>query len=425
MSGWNDLGELIGGGLESRKENAFQKGRYRSAQTEDALTNARVNQAKALQTEAENNARAEMAAAQARGEVDYTNPSNDLITQALLGGLGGDLPNAGTFNLKAQEFRNRGVLGDPAASALARTRAGDAVQGKLQGDIQGVTGKATYNLTDDVPELATLAGVDSGTTPADLQFYDRLMSVGGPDSPEGRIMMDVRRNQYKVSDFGGVPNQVRYGTTPTVTPLATAPQIATDKSKIAGAVAGATTTATTQAKLQSALPGVTESLDTFQAGIDEFLKSPGFDMVYGKSGAAAGALGPMAPEEYRNAKAIMGNLNSQAFLNSIQKMRGLGALSNAEGEKVEAALTSALDPNQDEAQAAQSFKLLKQRLDRFRRVAELEAGFKAVPGVSVAPGAAPPAAANVPAFATEQEAAAAGIAPGTRVIIGGVSGVWE
>lgn len=422
MSGWNELGDLLGGGLEGRKETAFQNGRYRAAQTEDALTNARVNQAKAMQAEAENAARSEFAAAQARGEINYADPTSSMITQALLGGLGAQLPNAGTFNLQAQEFRNRDILGDPTQSALNRTRAGDAVQGKLQGDIQGVTGKATYNLTDDMPELATLAGVDTGSTPADLQFYDRLMSVGGPDSPEGRVMMDVRRNNYRVNSFGDVPTQVRTGPAPEVTPLATAPKIADNKATVAGAVAGAKTTAATQAKLANALPGVTESLDTFTADIDRFTSAPGFDMVYGKSGAAAGLMGPLAPEDYRNANALLSNLNAEAFLNSIQKMRGLGALSNAEGEKVEAALTAALDRNQDEAQAAQSFKLLKQRLARFRQIAELEAGFKGT-GVQVAPGLQPPAAPR--SFATEAEAIAGGVQPGEKVIIGGVSGTWE
>jgi hypothetical protein len=424
MSGWNELGDLLGGGLEARKEQAFQSGRFRAAQTEDALTNARVNQAKALRAEAENAARAEFAAAQARGEVDYSNPTSAMITQALLGDLGAQLPNAGQFNLQAQEFRNRNTLGDPNASALARTRAGDAVQGKLQGDIQGVTGKATYNLTDDTPELATLAGVDGGSTPADLQFYDRLMAVGGPNSPEGRIMMDVRRNNYRVTNFGDVPTQVRTGPAPEVAPLATAPQIADNKATITDATTRAKTTATTQAKLANALPGVVESLDTFEADIDRFMTAPGFDMAFGKSHAAASMMNPvLQPEEYRNANALLSNLDAQAFLNSIQKMRGLGALSNAEGEKVEAALTAALDRNQDEKQAEQSFRLLKQRLARFRQVAELEAGFKNVPGVNVAPGLQPPAAPR--SFATEAEAMAAGVKPGERVIIGGVSGTWE
>lgn len=423
MSGWEQLGDLLGGGLEGRKETAFQNGRFRAAQTEDALTNARVNQAKAMQAEAENAARSEFAAAQARGEIDYANPTSNLITQALLGGLGSQLPNAGQFNLQAQEFRNRDILGDPAQSALNRTRAGDAVQGKLQGDIQGVTGKATYNLTDDTPELAQLAGVDSGSTPADLQFYDRLMAVGGPNSPEGRIMMEVRRNQYKTYSDGGVPTQIRLGSAPEVTPLNTAQGTASNAATIGGATAGAKTTATTQAKLANALPGVVESLDTFAEDIDRFTGAPGFDMAFGKSHAAASLLPAIAqPEEYRNANALLSNLNAEAFLNSVQKMRGLGALSNAEGEKVEAALTAALDRNQDETQAAQSFRLLKQRLDRFRQIAELEAGFKGT-DVEVAPGLQQPAAPR--SFATEAEAVAAGVKPGDRVIIGGVSGTWE
>lgn len=390
MSGYEMLGDLLGGGLEARKETAFQNGRFRAAQTEDALTNARVNQAKAMRAEEENAARAELAAMQARGEVSYADPTSTMITQALLGGLGSDLPNAGSFNLKAQEFRNREVLGDQNASALSRTRAGDAVQGKLQGDIQGVTGKATYNLTDDTPELATLAGVDNGVAGVSGPVQNYQFRTG-LKTPQEQALFDQMVRADKMVNAGGVTYSVP-GVNNPAAPAAPKQVVSTAETAAnAQAIAGGKTTGTTQAKLANALPGVTESLDTFTTDIDSFLGSPGFDMVYGKSGAAASIMGPVAPEEYRNSSALLDNLNSQAFLNSIQKMRGLGALSDAEGKKVEAALTSALNRNQDEDQAAQSFKLLKDRLARFRQIAELEAGFKGT-GVNVGPGLQPPAA---------------------------------
>lgn len=425
MAGWEDVGSLLG--LGARKDAAYDKaysdGRYRSAQTEEALANAKVSQAKAIRAQTENDADTALKAMQATKQVDYANPTSDLITQALLGGRAGELPNVGKYNLQAQEFRNRDAIASPTATPVQRLQAAGGVQGEVQNPIQAVGSKGYVDLSQETPELAVMAGLDSGSVPADLQVFDRLQALGGANSPLGRELMDVRRNQYKVSNFGDVPTQVRTGASPQVTQLAAPSQIAADKATIAGATAGAKTTATTQAKLANALPGVVESLDTFQTSIDDFMNSPGFDMLYGKSGAAAGALGPMAPEEYRNAKALLSNLTSQAFLNSIQKARGLGALSDAEGEKFQAALTSALDPNQDETQAAKSFTLLKQRLDRFRRVAEIEAGLKGVPGMTVNSGLRQPAAPQ--AFATEEEAAAAGIAPGTRVVIGGVSGVWE
>jgi hypothetical protein len=422
MSGWDQLGDLIGGGLESRKETAFQNGRFRSAQTEDALTNARVNQAKAMQTEAENTARADFAAAQAAGGVDYTNPSSDMITHALLGGLAPDLAQAGKFTLGAQEYRNRDTLGSTTASAQTRARASDAVQGKYEGDLQAVGTKGYYNRTDDVPELSVMAGLaDPTTTEAD---YAKVMELGGPDSPAGKIFMDLKRKNYQIVSDGGVPTQVRTGTQPTVTPLNTAAGTGNN----AATITDAKTTAATQSKLRNALPGVVESLDTFRQGIKDFTEAPGFDMVYGKSGAAARVMGPVAPEEYRNAHVLLQNLKGEAFSNSVQKMRGLGSLSNAEGEKVMAALTAALDENQDEEQAAKSFQKLMERLDRFQRVAELEAGLKGT-GVDVAPGLTPPQVnpgVSAPQeFATEEEAAKAGLAPGTKVKIGGVSGTWE
>jgi hypothetical protein len=390
MSGFDMLGDLIGGGLEARKENAFQQGRYRSAQTEDALTQARVNQAKAMQAEAENNARSEIAAMQASGGVDYNDPSADFMTQALLGNLAPGLPNIADFRLKTQEFGNRDTLGDPNAPALNRTRAGNAVQGKFEGDLKAVGSNGVYNITDEVPELSVMAGLSAGRLPSSAIQNDQYRR--GLKTPEEQAQFDQMVRADKIFSAGGVPYSQ-----PGVLPNPTAPAAPralvspTQTADNAGQIAAAKTTGVTQAKLANALPGVTESLDQFQADIDNFLASPGFDMSYGKSGAAAAMLPAIAqPEEYRNAVALRSTLGGEAFQNSIQKMRGLGALSNAEGEKVQVALTAALDPNQDEAQAAKSWALLRTRLDRLRRIAEVEAGLAQVPGINVGAGAAPP-----------------------------------
>jgi hypothetical protein len=45
--------------------------------------------------------------------------------------------------------------------------------------------------------------------------------------------------------------------------------------------------------------------------------------------------------------------------------------------------------------------------------------------MDVEQGLAPAATAEVPTFSTEAEAEAAGLAPGTRIIINGVSGTWQ
>lgn len=390
MSGFDALGDLIGGGLESRKENAFQQGRYRSAQTEDALTNARVNQAKALQAEAENNARSELAAMQAAGHADYANPTNDLITQALLGGLGADLPHVGEYNLQAQQLGNRATLGNTAAPAVARSRASDAVQGKFEGDLQAVGTHGYYDRTDDTPELSVMAGLSgaSGVSGPVQNYQFRT----GLRTPAEQQIFDQMVRADKMVNAGGVTYVQPGVNVPGVAPPKPVVDLSTTANN-AGTIAGAKTTGETQAKLAVALPGVVESLDQFQTDIDGFLAAPGFDMAYGKSGAAAGMLPPIAqPEEYRNAIALRNNLGGEAFQSAVQKMRGLGALSNAEGEKVQVALTAALDQNQDEAQAAKSWAMLRTRLDRFRKVAEIEAGLKQVPGITVAPGAPAPAA---------------------------------
>lgn len=403
MSGFDALGDLIGGGLESRKENAFQQGRYRAAQTEDALTQARVNQAKALQAEAENNQRTELEVMRAAGQLDFANPSNDLFARALLGGVTAGLPHIGTAQLSAQEFRNRDTLGDPNAPALDRTRAGNAVEGKFEGDLKAVGANGVYNITDDEPELSVMAGLGSGARlpSSAIQNFNQRMELdpngASTMTPAQKVaVFDQMVRADRMVNAGGVTNAL-----PGVNPNQAAPakpvvDLATVTNN-AATIEHGKTTAKTQAKLAIALPGVVESLDNFGADIDRLMTSPGFNTIYGRSGAAQAMLHPtLQPQEYRDAKALRDTLGGEAFQSSIQKMRGLGALSNAEGEKVQVALTAALDPNQDEAQAAQSFEILKIRLDQFRRIAELEAGMRKLPGMNVGAGAAPAPAALPP-----------------------------
>lgn len=399
MSGFEALGDLIGGGLETRKENAFQQGRYRAAQTEDALTQARVNQAKALQAEAENNQRSELEAMRATGQIDFANPSNDLFARALLGGVTAGLPHISTAQLGAQEFRNRETLGDPTAPALDRARAGNAVEGNFEGDLKSLGQNGYYNITDDTPELSVMAGLGSSSPrlpSSAIQNFNQAVQLDPsilqlpPERQRAIFEQFVRAD--KLFNAGGVTNVVPGINPNQATPAKPVVDLATTATN-AGEIERAKTTAKTQAKLAIALPGVVEGLDEFQSNIDKFLAEPGYTQVYGKSGAAA-RMSPtplLLPEAYRNAKAKYDTLGGEAFLNTVQKMRGLGALSDAEGARVQDALSAALNQDQSEEAAAVSWEALKVRLDSFRRIAELEAGLKAVPGINVGAGAAPAA----------------------------------
>lgn len=401
------LGDVLAGGID--REGQYQAGRFRSAQTEEALATARANQAKGLQTERENEARANIRALQETGKLDYSDPDSQMFTELLLGGMSADASQLGDYQNKAQQFRLRNTMSDPTQSALHRTRAGQALEGKPSSDLVVMGGNGVTNLTDDTPELSIMAGLGSssdGTSTPMKIFRDRENLIAGGATPNQLQTFDnIVRNQV-VQGGGGVPYRAPIDASKPVTAVV-------DPSTVAANTATTTdakTTAGLQAKLRNALPGVMEGIEAFETSIDDFLKQPGFNAIYGKSGAAW-RMAPtvMQSEDFRNADAKFKNLNAQGFMNAIQKMRGLGSLSNAEGLRVEAALTAALDPAQDEAQAAALWNDFKQRLATLKQVAEQEAGVAQQPLQ----------------FATEEEAAAAGLQPGTRVIIGGVPGTWE
>ena len=120
-----------------------------------------------------------------------------------------------------------------------------------------------------------------------------------------------------------------------------------------------------------------------QGNVQGLLDAPGFDAVYGKSRFMSPSMLPGG--EGADAEARRNQLEAASFGISIQQMKGLGALSNAEGMKVTAAYTRAVDPKQSEEAAREAWAevqgYLKTAQDRIASGA-----------LSVAPVAAPTAA---------------------------------
>lgn len=185
-------------------------------------------------------------------------------------------------------------------------------------------------------------------------------------------------------------------------------------------IAKQTELAKTEAERTAALPGQLADLQKMRRNIEGLLDSPGFDTIYGMSRRVSPSMLP--GQTGADSQARLGQIDAQAFQNSIQSMRGLGALSNAEGLKVSAAFTRATDTNQSEEAAREAWGEVIDGLtiaeERLRTGTTLR---------GEAPGA-PPAGA-IPEFATEadaESAAAAGkIKPGQRIKVGGQTGVWQ
>ncbi|CAL9956702.1 released from the phage upon host infection [Vibrio phage 219E48-1] len=101
---------------------------------------------------------------------------------------------------------------------------------------------------------------------------------------------------------------------------------------------------------------LTKAADAYSAGndtlelIDNIKAHPGFESRVGAKGASSlfGLFDtPVAGTDAAGADALIDTLGSKNFMNSIGQMKGMGALSNAEGLKVSAAVSS-LDPNMPE-----------------------------------------------------------------------------
>jgi hypothetical protein len=116
----------------------------------------------------------------------------------------------------------------------------------------------------------------------------------------------------------------------------------------------------------------TQALDAYQSGqdtlglIDEISNHEGFDDLVGAKGASS-AFGLFdTPIAGTDAAGLMGKietLQSKNFMNAITQMKGMGSLSDAEGKKVAAAVSS-LSPDMSQKDFRTSLKTIKTITER-------------------------------------------------------------
>lgn len=127
-TGWETLGSVLGGGVDT--EGAFEKGRLRTAQTENALMQARNRQLEGVALEAKNKARAQLEDALVKTG-KYTPEEVRMMATVMNGELGTDFAATTQGMLRTQEYGNRDILGNPEAPLGDQFAAGQAVQGKV------------------------------------------------------------------------------------------------------------------------------------------------------------------------------------------------------------------------------------------------------------------------------------------------------
>lgn len=151
-----------------------------------------------------------------------------------------------------------------------------------------------------------------------------------------------------------------------------------------------------------ALPDALADADRLGGNIDSLLAMPGFDSVYGNiqgQPLVRGAMGVFS-QDTADAQAALKNIDAQTFGIAIQKMRGLGQLSNAEGLKVTDAFSRATNPLISSQAAREAWGEVKTYLDAAKGRAVRKTQMSAAPGgAGAAPAPAAPAAPAAGAYA--------------------------
>ena len=148
-----------------------------------------------------------------------------------------------------------------------------------------------------------------------------------------------------------------------------------ERPDVRGAQAAAELAAKNKAEAESALGSSIDDINKMRADITGLVESPGFNTVYGLSGK-------VSPSSYipgtdaANSQARLAQLDAASFGMSIQKMKGMGSLSDAEGKKVAAAYTRATNPKISEEEARKAWSEVISYLDIAERRAYEKAGRK-------------------------------------------------
>lgn len=129
------------------------------------------------------------------------------------------------------------------------------------------------------------------------------------------------------------------------------------------------------------------SIDNMLNTIERVKKAPGLDNVLG---SIEGRLPSVFSDENTDAEALVETLMSQAFVAQIPSIKGTGALSDAEGKKLQSALQS-LDRKQSEDQFRKNLDEAARLLNKARSTLSTRTGVPlGKPDTPAAPGARPP-----------------------------------
>lgn len=157
-----------------------------------------------------------------------------------------------------------------------------------------------------------------------------------------------------------------------------------------------------------------QQAETAAQEAEKLLKHPGLAGATGSSRWMA-----ILPGDARDFKAQLATLKAQVFMPAIQQMKGMGALSNAEGAKIESSMANLEDMGQTEAQMRRSLETVAAGMKRLAELSKQEAQIYATRGGTIQPqqdaAPAPAPASPAPQSITLAEAKATAQQTGMRV----------
>lgn len=405
QSGAFDLANALLGGNQASAQDAFYKGQtqhatieHLSAQTQDALANAKLSQSKAKKAEQEQQEGDKLADALFGAGLAKTPEEAQSFATIARGGFA-NFPQLveGRGGIKKQGYTD--TVADQNAPLDARLAASSGIQGKVQVSPEG--------------EDQAIRRYKFGETLTDPTQRSEFKTYAQPE---------------KIFSAGGVPYSG--GGSRAVRPLVSAEEAATNaeatsRGKKLGAGEAARTLDLPRATQH--LADSATKLDSMSALATQIQSDPqlwqGVDLTQAisKIPGTAGA----------KIRAQLNTLKSKVAFAVLQDMRdnsktggALGQVSNYEDELL-ANNIAALDANLSVQDFRDQLGIL---IDYAHGAKErvTKGYFDTYPELKQSPTPAPNSGAGTtPTFKTEAEAEAAGIKPGTKVVIGGISGTWQ
>lgn len=209
---------------------------------------------------------------------------------------------------------------------------------------------AQASVPDSIDKMARLLG---STTSGPYKNADTIAEIAGIYAPKGAGNDPRGLNQHWAGGvakyyqaLGGDPSspvKITPGATKGTATPKTPTEQAIDEARLDNLTTQAKNREADLDKQKDAKATARASAENALTLIDQLKKHPGFSSAVGMSLVP----GMIPATDRKGAESIVNQLKGQAFLTAIQQLRGLGALSDAEGAKLQQAAVR-LDTNQSE-----------------------------------------------------------------------------